>query len=346
MNSIIQKPKFKFITLIGLLILSVCHVLWLSKTGIGIIENIIFTLIFIICLLISFLIIGNNLSYFRPQNLNHSYFLIIWALFFASFSTFLPHYFFTFCYPKLVDIINYLHDTQYIKFAFVVLILICYIGICMLWYTFEDFKENQIYNQETLKLNNEAELSKLRQQLQPHFLFNSLNSINALIGSRPTEARKMIQQLSDFLRFTIKKDDNQMVDLAEEILHLELYLEIEKVRFGHRLITNFNVSDQCKTMKIPALLLQPIVENAIKFGLYDTIDSVEIEIIGKKMENLLQIEIRNPFDAETSINKKGTGFGLSSVRKRLQLLFQRSDLLKTSQTNNIFTTFITIPQPV
>ncbi len=165
-----------------------------------------------------------------------------------------------------------------------------------------------------------------------------------MIGSKPVEARKMIQQLSDFLRFTIKKEENQIVNLADELEHLALYLEIEKVRFGHRLVTKFDCTEESKSMKIPALLLQPIVENAIKFGLYDTIEAVEIEIIAQKIDSDLHIEIRNPFDSATSVNTKGTGFGLSSVRKRLLLLFNRNDLLKTSQTDNIFITKITIPQ--
>jgi LytS/YehU family sensor histidine kinase len=93
---------------------------------------------------------------------------------------------------------------------------------------------------EADKLLREAELASLRQQLQPHFIFNSLNSISALAGSRPEEARKMIQQLSDFLRGTVRKDQQQSVALSEEFKHLELYLEIEKVRFGHRLRTQFS----------------------------------------------------------------------------------------------------------
>ena len=116
----------------------------------------------------------------------------------------------------------------------------------------------------------ESELFKLRQQLQPHFLFNSLNSINALIGNRPDEARKMVQQLSDFLRGTIKKEETQWVTLQEEMQYLQLYLDIEKVRFGNRLSTAIEIGEDVSEMTLPALILQPIVENAIKFGLYDT----------------------------------------------------------------------------
>src|SRR6202012_1692760 len=150
--------------------------------------------------------------------------------------------------------------------------------ISMIWYSQLDQKENETRKLEAEKLARDAELYNLRQQLQPHFLFNSLNSINALIGFKPEEARKMIHQLSDFLRGTLKKDDQQQITLNEELEHLNLYLEIEKVRFGHRLNTEISCDSDCGTAILPALLLQPIVENAIKFGLYDTTEAVTVSI--------------------------------------------------------------------
>src|SRR6185369_9240642 len=104
-----------------------------------------------------------------------------------------------------------------------------------IWFYLQEQRASEKREQETLKFSREAELATLRQQLQPHFLFNSLNSISALAGSKPEQARLMIQQLSDFLRGTIKKDDAALVTLEEELQHLQLYLDIEKVRFGHRL---------------------------------------------------------------------------------------------------------------
>ena len=115
--------------------------------------------------------------------------------------------------------------------------------ISILWYNQQEQKEKDDRKTDAEKLAKEAELFKLRQQLQPHFLFNSLNSINALIGSRPEEARKMVQQLSDFLRGTIKKEETQWVTLQEELQYLQLYLDIEKVRFGNRLATEIEVDE-------------------------------------------------------------------------------------------------------
>jgi LytS/YehU family sensor histidine kinase len=183
--------------------------------------------------------------------------------------------------------------------------------------------------------------------MQPHFLFNSLNSISALAGSRPEEARKMIQQLSDFLRGTIKRDDQQLVTLEEELKHLELYLDIEKVRFGHRLKTVLDRDNTCLTLKLPSLLLQPIVENAIKFGLYDTIGDIEIRILAREHEGELLLTVENPFDPSTAQPRAGTGFGLTAVQRRLYLLYARNDLLTTRQVeqeNPLFITQVRIPQ--
>jgi LytS/YehU family sensor histidine kinase len=237
-----------------------------------------------------------------------------------------------------------LHHSLSIRFSLAFLLLGCVTMISILWYNQQEQKENDTHKQDAEKLAKEAELFKLRQQLQPHFLFNSLNSINALIGTRPEEARKMVQQLSDFLRGTIKKEETQWVTLHEEMQYLQLYLDIEKVRFGNRLVTVIEIEEATRQMKLPALLLQPIVENAIKFGLYDTTGETIIEIFTSAHENNLLIKVLNPFDPETSSPKQGTGFGLKSVQRRLFLLFGQSDLLVTVANGNTFTTVVKIPQ--
>jgi two-component system LytT family sensor kinase len=215
--------------------------------------------------------------------------------------------------------------------------------VSILWHHMQEQKENEQRKADAEKLSRDAELYRLQQQLQPHFLFNSLNSISALAGTQPQLARKMIHQLSDFLRGTLKKEDHQWVSLHDELQHLELYLEIEKVRFSHRLHTEIvtdNNSDKCK---LPAMLLQPIVENAIKFGLYDTTEAITIRIESTCADNYLVVTVQNPFDPETS-HPAGAGFGLSSIQRRLYLLFARNDLLQTSSNGNLFTTTVKLPQ--
>jgi two-component system LytT family sensor kinase len=192
------------------------------------------------------------------------------------------------------------------------------------------------------KFLKEAELFKLRQQLQPHFLFNSLNSINALIGIKPEEARKMVQQLSDFLRGTMRKEENQLISFAEELDYLKLYLEIEKVRFGYRLKTEMDVAEETLTWKIPSLLLQPLMENAIKFGLYGTTGEVVIGLRARTADRHLVIAVTNPYDPDTQM-PAGTGFGLDSVKRRLYLLFARNDLVEINKEKNFFVVVIRIP---
>lgn len=244
-------------------------------------------------------------------------------------------------YPGYTDM---LHQSLSIRFSIGFLLLGCITMISILWYNQQEQKEKDTRKTDAEKLAKEAELFKLRQQLQPHFLFNSLNSINALIGSRPEEARKMVQQLSDFLRGTIKKEETQWVTLQEELQYLQLYLDIEKVRFGNRLATDINIDENTQSMKLPALLLQPIVENAIKFGLYDTTGETVIRLYASREENNLVIRVMNPFDPETSSPKQGIGFGLKSVQRRLYLLFARTDLLSTEAKENIFITVVKIPE--
>jgi two-component system, LytTR family, sensor kinase len=230
------------------------------------------------------------------------------------------------------------------RFDMAVLITGCCALISTVWYNQEEQKENEQRKSIAAKLAREAELFKLRQQLQPHFLFNSLNSISALAATQPQQARKMIQQLSDFLRGTLKKEEQQQINWKEELQYLNLYLEIEKVRFGHRLSTDITITEETESMQLPSMLLQPLVENAIKFGLYDTTEAITISLSAHRENNYLVVTVRNPFDEETSRPSQGTGFGLRSVQRRLYLLYGRNDLLTTSATGNIFTTTIKIPQ--
>ncbi len=231
-----------------------------------------------------------------------------------------------------------------IRIGFSILLFCCLVILNLIWNMLRRERENNDRRHETERLSREAELFKLRQQLQPHFLFNSLNSISSMVVSEPKEARKMIEQLSTFLRTTINRKDGEMVTLSEELEQVERYLTIEKLRFGHRLQTLIVAADDCRENRLPPLLLQPVVENAIKFGLYDTLGEVLISIRATCIDNELLITVNNPFDPDTSSRKKGTGFGLSGLQRRLYLLFGRQDLLDTETSNNQFITSIRIPQ--
>jgi two-component system LytT family sensor kinase len=286
-------------------------------------------------------LINNNLRYYQPGK--ESYInLLMWVLSLAGICTagcrwIIPYLSMSSAYMV------FLTNSLVIRFCTDFLAIGWMAMISMLWYSQLDHKETEKRKSEAEKLARDAELYNLRQQLQPHFLFNSLNSINALIGFKPDEARKMIHQLSDFLRGTLKKDDQLLVPLSDELQHLNLYLDIEKVRFGHRLETEISCDKNWGEALLPSLLLQPIVENAIKFGLYDTTEKVTVSIRGEIDGNNLVVMVQNPYDPQTS-RPKGTGFGLRGVQRRLYLLFARNDLMETHQNDNIFTTIIKIPQ--
>jgi len=287
-------------------------------------------------------LINNNLRYYQPGKGSYIN-ILIWCLALAAGCTAGCRYVLPFL-NAIPGYANFITLSVVIRFFTDFLAIGWMAMISMIWYTQQDQKENEKRKSEAEKLAREAELYNLRQQLQPHFLFNSLNSINALIGFKPDEARKMIHQLSDFLRGTLKKDDQQQVTLNEELQHLNLYLEIEKVRFGHRLKTEISCDEQCGESILPAMILQPLVENAIKFGLYDTTDDVVVSIRAGLESNYLELIVQNPFDPKTSRPRQGTGFGLSGVQRRLYLLFARNDLMETHANDNIFTTIIKIPQ--
>jgi two-component system LytT family sensor kinase len=246
--------------------------------------------------------------------------------------------------PSSVGYLQWLNSTLPIRFIFIWLMIVLAGINGWLFFFIKEHQQNELREKETENLMREAELSGLRQQFQPHFIFNSLNSISALAGTNPNQARKMIEQLSDFLRGTVKRDSNQFVPLKDEFKHLQLYLDIEKVRFGHRLVAEVKADYTALEMRLPSLLLQPVLENAIKFGLYDTVGEVVIRVTARAEQNNLIVEIKNPFEPSSAFSKSGTGFGLNSIQRRLALLFYRNDLLVTQHNENTFTTSIKIPQ--
>jgi two-component system, LytTR family, sensor kinase len=294
-------------------------------------------------LILTSIAVFNTIKFYRPTRGNLLY-LRIWALLHAWFITALNAWLVVHLTQHNPVMLDFVSHAWPIRYVFNLIMLGIVTATVVIYYYVVDEKEIEERKDDAEKLAKETELVKLRQQLQPHFLFNSLNSISALAGSRPEEARKMIQQLSDFLRGTLRKDEQQLVSLKEELHHLQLYLEIEKVRFGHRLNTHIDCVEAFQELVLPPLLLQPLVENAIKFGLYDTTEQVLIEVTTALQHNELIITVKNPYDPTTAMPRKGTGFGLTSVSRRLYLLFGRTDLLKTRPEETHFLTIIHIPQ--
>lgn len=197
---------------------------------------------------------------------------------------------------------------------------------------------------EIEKLAKESELEGLKLQLQPHFLFNSLNSVNALLHVNPEEASRMVLLLSDFFRSSLRKSQDTLITLHEELETVQLYLQIEEIRFSSRLIVEIKLQESCNELKLPALILQPIIENAIKHGVYGTTEKVVIHIEALNMMNQLILRVSNPYNAEDSAISTGTGFGLKSVNRRLHLIYTRNDLIKIEKDQEKFIVQLTLPQ--
>lgn len=193
--------------------------------------------------------------------------------------------------------------------------------------------------QEDLK---NSEIKNIQQNIQPHFLFNSLNSISSLTLSEPEEAQKMVVKLSEFLRHSVVKNQKMFVTLKEELEQINRYLAIEQIRFSHRLKFILTHDEENNPLDIPAMLLQPLIENAIKYGLYGQTGKTEIHMSCIREGNYLVVQITNPVDENHTV-KKGTGFGLNSIRKKLYLLFAENNLLGTELKDQIFRTELKIP---
>lgn len=295
-----------------------------------------------VCVAAGCVLLTNNLRYYLPTKSKYAI-IVAWSMVVAGITSAIIQQLLIRVFKNTPEYVALLDRSGPIRFWITVLLISWVAVVSVLWYRQQENTEAEKRKVDAERLAKDAELYKLRQQLQPHFLFNSLNSISALAGSQPELARKMIHQLSEFLRGTLRKEEHQWVTLADELQHLGLYLEIEKVRFGHRLSTDIKTDESAGAMKLPPMLLQPIVENAIKFGLYDTTESITVHISATQVNNELLIEVKNPFDPETS-SPQGTGFGISSVKRRLYLLFARADLLTTHFEQNLFTTTVKIPQ--
>ena len=188
----------------------------------------------------------------------------------------------------------------------------------------------------------EIELKMLRSQINPHFLFNSLNSVSSLTITDPEKAREMVVKLSEFMRYALSRKDEQPVSLQSELDNLWLYLDIEKVRFGDKLITETDIKNECLDFKIPIMLLQPLYENAVKHGVYESTESVKIITHARIIDGYLEMIISNNYDPTTSL-KRGTGTGLLNVSRRLELFYGNKASIKTTKENGIYSVTLYIP---
>ena len=197
-----------------------------------------------------------------------------------------------------------------------------------------DYREGQLRTVQLEAQLSQAQLHALKMQLHPHFLFNTLHSISALLNKDPQASRKMITRLGDFLRLTLENSGAQEVTLQKEMEFLTCYLEIERIRFQDRLVTQMDLGEETLDAKVPNLILQPIVENAIRHAIAPRSTPGLIEIEAKQEGTKLRIQVRDngPGISEhrTSDSVFTKGLGLTNTSTRLEQLYGAAHLFDLS----------------
>jgi two-component system, LytTR family, sensor histidine kinase AlgZ len=211
-------------------------------------------------------------------------------------------------------------------------------------YVLQAYEESAASSRKALEADvahREAELRALRAQVDPHFLFNSLNSISGLIVPAPERARLMCQLLADFLRDSLTLGGSRRIPLAREVGLAEQYLRVEQVRFGQRLAVETSVDADCADVPVPPLILQPLVENAVRHGIATRLEGGVVEIAVRRAGDRAVVVVRNPRDVEGS--RRGTGFGMEIVRRRLAATFGDRASLAVEAAPETYRVSLTVP---
>ncbi len=210
--------------------------------------------------------------------------------------------------------------------------------------SFEAAREGERREAELQILAREAELALLKAQIQPHFLFNSLNSISALASSDPPRARQMCVLLADFLRRSLSVGERKTISVAEEVSLSRSYLAVEELRFGTRLVVEEDLDERADALPIPPLLLQPLVENAIRHGIATRVEGGTVRVSVACGGGRLRILVENPFDPESPA-RPGSGLGLANVRQRLAARYGQEALFAARRLADRFLVVISVPAP-
>jgi len=221
-----------------------------------------------------------------------------------------------------------------------------YLVLVLIYYLVSNNQKLQerMQQEERLKvLVRDAELNLLKSQINPHFLFNSLNSISSLTMSNPDEARDMIIRLSDFLRYSLKHRENEFVPLKEELGRMKDYLAIEKIRFGEKLQYVFNISAECEEFPVPTMIFQPLFENAIRHSVYESIEPVTVHFDCIPDNGYMKTVIANDYDPGVP-SRKGTGVGLQNVRQRIELAYQDKGSVHWQGKEGVYKVIILFPR--
>ncbi|HTW64200.1 MAG TPA: histidine kinase [Bryobacteraceae bacterium] len=227
-------------------------------------------------------------------------------------------------------------------FGIGVLLYLLSVALHYVLLSMQSSQEAETREREALTLARESELKALKAQINPHFLFNCLNSISALATVDGLRAREMCIKLADFLRSTLKLGESQNISLAEELALAKAYLEVEQVRFGARLRVEIQAQDNCGACIVPSLLLQPLMENAVKHGIAGLVDGGTVRLEVHCDDGRLQLQIENEFDPDAPATARH-GLGLRNVRDRLRTLYENQARLDTTVAGHLFSVTMELP---
>jgi len=206
---------------------------------------------------------------------------------------------------------------------------------------YDNYKEKVEAEVSLKNLLTETELKNLKFQINPHFIFNSLNSIAALTHISSEKAGSMTIKLAEFLRSTLANTKPYSL-LEDELKNCRMYVEIEKIRFGDRFIFEEHIDESLLKEEIPSMILQPLFENAIKYGVYETVEQVQLLFSAQKIPGYIKIIVENDFDTGGE-KHKGEGIGLTNISKRMKIIYDQDDLIKIEREKNVFRVLLFFP---
>ncbi len=246
-------------------------------------------------------------------------------------------------FTQNVDYIAFLNRSLAFRGMLGALVYLVLVLVYYLTSSAQKLQERARQEERLKNLVRETELSMLKSQINPHFLFNSLNSISSLTMSSPDEARDMIIRLSDFLRYSLKHRENEFVTLQEEIGHMKDYLSIEKIRFGEKLCYEFSINGACESFPVPTMIFQPLFENAIKHSVYESTEPVTIQFDCFPENDVMKTVISNNYDPSVP-SRRGTGVGLQNVKQRIDLVYEGQGSVHWKGTDGNFEVTILFPR--
>lgn len=228
------------------------------------------------------------------------------------------------------------------RFLIGILYYIAIVSINYVFIYYNNFQEKVLKEVELKGLVKEAELNALKYQINPHFIFNSLNSISSLTLSNPQRAQDMTIKLSSFLRNTLVKNETQKSKLIDELNNAKLYMDIEKIRFADKFEFIEDLKPECKEVEVPNMILQPLFENAIKHGVYESLEKVIIKLSCGIEKEYFKISVENNFDPE-SVPRKGAGIGIKNIQNRMKLIYNQDNLVVVDKKDSNFKVTIYVP---